>query len=208
VAYPAGTVLWYARVANAHSIELLPHDRIVVASSVGSKGNRLVLFDVAHSDQPIFDIALPSAHGVIWDEQRKRLWALGFDELRSYDLKDWVTDKPSFHQLASYPLPDSDGHDLQAVPSSKDLVVTTGQAVQLFDRENGKFRLHPELGKKAEVKCVSMQASSGRIVFVQATADHWWSDKLGFLSPASELPLESEKVYKTRWFSYVKTAER
>jgi hypothetical protein len=201
VKYPSGQVLWFARVTNAHSLEMLPRERVVVASSVGAKGNRLVLFDLAHSDQPLSDVALPSAHGVVWDEQRHRLWALGFDELRSYELKDWETDKPTLNQLTSHPLPDGDGHDLQAVPGGNDLVVTTGRGVHLFDRERGEFRSHPDLGMRAGMKCVSIHPSTGRIVFVQSAGDHWWSDKLGFLAPAGELKLESDKVYKARWFA-------
>jgi hypothetical protein len=70
---PSGRVLWHARVPNAHSLELLPHGRVAVASSVGGAGNRLLLFDLAHSDYPIWETPLRSAHGVVWDEERQRL---------------------------------------------------------------------------------------------------------------------------------------
>ena len=55
----------------------------------------------------------------------------------------------------SYLLPDGDGHDLQPVPRAGDLVVTTGPRVYFFDRDNREFRLHPDLGQKANVKSVS-----------------------------------------------------
>ena len=48
---PSGKVIWYAQVPNAHSLELLPRGRIVVASSVHAKGNRLVLFDLAQAQE-------------------------------------------------------------------------------------------------------------------------------------------------------------
>ena len=159
------------------------------------------MFDLARSDLPLSDVALPSAHGVVWDEQRHRLWALGLDELRSYELKDWETDQPSLNWLASHPLPDGDGHDLQAVPGGNDLVVTTGRGVHLFDRERGEFRPHPDLGTRAGVKCVSIHPATGRLVFVQSEGEHWWSDKLRFLAPAGELQLKSERLYKARWFA-------
>jgi hypothetical protein len=105
----SGRVLWYARVPNAHSLELLPRDRVVVASSVNAKGNRLILFNLVKSDQPVWETPLPSAHGVVWDEKRQRLWALGLAELRCYELKDWESDKPSLALQASHALPDAAG---------------------------------------------------------------------------------------------------
>ena len=90
-----------SQVPSAHSLETLPRARIVVASSVNAKGNRLVLFDVARSNQPIWDTPLPSAHGVVWDEGRQILWALGLKELRCYELKDWESEKPSLAMNAN-----------------------------------------------------------------------------------------------------------
>jgi hypothetical protein len=85
---PSGKVVWFAQVPNAHSLELLPRGRIVVASSVHDKGNRLVLFDLAHSDKLIWDTPLVSAHGVVWDEGRQLLWALGLKELQTEVLQN------------------------------------------------------------------------------------------------------------------------
>src|SRR5438876_11945970 len=41
----SGRATFWASVVNAHSAEILPAHRIVVASSTGEGGNRLVLFD-------------------------------------------------------------------------------------------------------------------------------------------------------------------
>ena len=43
-----------------------PGDRVVVASSTGEGGNRLVLFDLSRSEKPIWHTPLESAHGVVW----------------------------------------------------------------------------------------------------------------------------------------------
>jgi hypothetical protein len=195
---PAGKVVWYAQVPNAHSLELLPRGRIVVASSVHAKGNRLVLFDLAHSDRPIWDTPLISAHGVVWDEGRRLLWALGLKDLQSYELKDWDGDKPSLAIKGNYPLPDGGGHDLQPVPGSNDLVVTTGPRVYFFDRDKHEFRLHPDLGDRANVKSVSIHPVTGQTAFIQAT-ESWWSDTLGLLTPAGTIQLPGERLYKARW---------
>lgn len=199
IEYPSGRVLWHAQVPNAHSIELLPRDRVVVASSTAAKGNRLVLYDLAHADKPLGDMALPSAHGVVWDAQRQRLWALGFEELRAYALKDWESDQPGLLLQASYPLPDKDGHDLQAVPQGSDLSVCTADHVYLFDRETNLFRNHPELGDHANVKGVSHDGTTGRVVWMQASDGEWWGRQLGLLSPSSVVRLPGEHLYKARW---------
>ena len=195
---PSGKVVWYAQVPNAHSLELLPHDRIVVASSVSPKGNRLVLFEIAHPNQPIWDTPLPSAHGVVWDDARQLLWALGLNELRCYELNDWGSEKPSLALKATYSLPDNNGHDLQPVPHSADLVVTTGGHVYLFDRDKHVFRPHPDLGDRTNVKCVSVNPDTGQTVFLQAT-ESWWTDTLSFLAPPGKTQLPKERLYKARW---------
>lgn len=195
---PSGNVIWYAQVPNAHSLELLPRNRIVAASSVNAKGNRLMLFDVAHSDQPIWEAPLVSAHGAVWDETRKALWALGGKDLQSFELQNWEGDKPSLRRKASYPLPDEGGHDLQPVPRSNDLIVTSGGHVFLFDRNTHQFRLHPQLGDRANVKSVNVHPATGQTIFLQAT-ESWWSDTLGLLDPPGKFQLPGERLYKARW---------
>jgi hypothetical protein len=199
VEYPSGKVLWYAMTPMAHSLELLPNNRVVVACSVNFKGNRLMLFDVAKSDQPLFEPPLFSAHGVVWDAERRCLWALGHKELQSYELKDWETDKPSLALQNSYPLPCESGHDLQAVPNSKDLVVSTGNHVYLFHRDQHQFRPHPDLSDIKNVKCVSIHPESGRTVFLHDDGKNWWNNEFGLLGPAGTMKFPGEKLYKARW---------
>lgn len=199
VEYPSGKVLWHGHVQSAHSLELLPRERVVVAGSTGGSGNRLVVFDIAQSDKPLYETPLPSGHGVVWDESRKCLWALGLKELRRYELNDWESDKPSLVMQASHALPGEDGHDLVAVPNSADLIVSTHGHVYLFDRDKLAFRLHPDLGDKALVKSVSIHPTTGRTVFIQATDKAWWSGLIRFQSPAGEITPPNEKLYKARW---------
>lgn len=196
---PSGKVLWHAIVRNAHSIELLPRNRVVVASSVSTDGDRLVVFDLAKPNEPLCDFSLPSAHGVVWDEARNCLWALGFTDLRRYELQHWDTSQPSFTLRASHTLPDEDGHDLQAVPGGADLVLSTHHHVYLFNRDKPAFRLHPEIGDQSHVKCVSTDPATGRVVFIHGSDKAWWSDTLGFLKPDSKAKLGKERLYKARW---------
>ena len=188
---PSGRVLWRAHVTNAHSLELLPRNRVVVASSLG--GDHLVIFDLARSGVPLWKTPLHSAHGVVWEEASRCLWALGFDELRCYELRDWETDKPSLALKASYPLPTANGHDLRAVPDSRDLIITSETSVQLFDRDKASFRPHPLLAESKKIKSVDIHPTTKRI----ALSD--WSAVLHLRSPDGQILLKTSRPYKARW---------
>jgi hypothetical protein len=83
-----GRATFYASVVNAHSIELLPGGRLVVAAShrAEAPGDRLILYDISKPDKEIFHTELSWPHGVVWDEQRKLLWAISTNELVGYRL--------------------------------------------------------------------------------------------------------------------------
>lgn len=188
-----GKVLFWARVVNAHSAEVVPGNRLVAASSVGEGGNRLLLYDLALPDRPVWSDELVSAHGAVWDEKRGLLWALGLDELRAYR-----PEGAAFARAETHALPSRGGHDLSAVPGSSDLVVTTDTQVLLFDRDARRFRPHPELGSAAKVKGVSVHPRTGRTAYVQAETS-WWSERVRLLHPAGEVLRPGERVYKARW---------
>jgi hypothetical protein len=191
--------LFYANVKNAHSVEMLPETRIVVAASTNPEGNRLVLFDALQSDKPLWHNELYSAHGVVWDAQREVLWALGYDQLRAYHLSDWDSATPSLTRVATYVLPDEQGHDLQAVPKENTLLITTHSHVYLFDRERFMFTLHPQLKDKERVKSVSINPKTGQLAYTQAEGQNWWTEHIHFLNPSQTVSLPGERIYKVRW---------
>jgi hypothetical protein len=201
----SGNAIWYASVPNAHSIELLPNNRVVVASSTNANGNRLVLFDLDIPETPIWHTPLYSAHGVVWDESRQRLFALGFDVLQCYELSDWDSRQPSLKLHSTHELPDEGGHDLQPVPMSDDLVLSTHEHVYLFDRMSEAFRPHPDLHDKTDVKGVSIDVHSDRVVWTQGNENAWWTDTLNLLNPIASIRLEEEKIYKARWLPAAST---
>jgi len=193
----SGDALFYARGACAHSVELLPGGRLAAALSVG--GDKLAVYDLASPESLLLSLDLPSAHGVVWDEERSLLWALNMDELRSYKLEAWDSQSPRLVLEASAPLPDMDGHDLQAVPSSSCLSVTTSSGCWLFDRESRLFSPNPAFRGMDHVKCVAMRSSGGRIAFVQAESPNWWAERVRFLNPSGEITVPGERFYKVRW---------
>lgn len=105
----SGKAVFYAGVPNAHSVEILPGNLLVAAASTNKDGNKIMLFDIDNPDKPVFTDSLYSAHGLVWDEKRKSLFALGYDVLREYKpvLKDSLALKNEWK------IPGMGGHDLQ-----------------------------------------------------------------------------------------------
>ncbi len=196
-----GRVEFYATAVNAHSAELLPAGRIAVAAShrPGEPGDRLIIFETGKSAIELFSTELPSGHGLVWDAERQGLWALSGRDLRLYRLDKWNTTTPSLIKSAAWDLPDSSGHDLQAVPGTAMLSVTTGQHCWHFDRDARKFLPHPQLADRAEVKCIAVNPAMGQIVWMLSEGGNWWTDKLRFLRPERTLRLPGERLYKARW---------
>lgn len=196
-------VLFYGRAANAHSADLLPRGRVAVAASHdrAGKGDRLILFDLATSDRELSSVELPWGHGVVWDEQRRLLWALADEDIRVYELGDWKSTTPKLQRVALIPLPERGGHDLSVVSSTL-LAISTGNRCWLFDRDARTFRPHPELGDKPGVKSIAHHPQTGQIAYVQAEGKNWWAERIHFLRPAGLLHVAGEHFYKARWISH------
>lgn len=199
-------VLFHARAANAHSAELLPWDRLVVASSHAKDGtgDRLLLFDLAVPDQPCGSEPLSWAHGVVWDAARERLYALGAEDLRIYELGDWSSKSPGLKLLTAlrWPAEGTDphecGHDLYPVPGTDFLSVTTNGATWLFDRDKEMFQPHPLIGSCAHVKSLCHHPD-GPVAYVQAEGEHWWAERIHLRNPDRVLCVPGEHFYKARW---------
>lgn len=191
-----GEVGFTAAVPNAHSIAALPGGRHASAASVNAAGNRLIVHGAGGAPE---SIPLPSAHGVVHDGERSKLYALGMGELVTFDVDaetGALTKGPTFELPGGE---GADGHDLRPVPRSAELVVTTRSHVWLFDRDHERFRLHPDLGGLDHVKSVDVHPRTGRIAFVQADEGEWWSDTVRFANPPGQMKLEGERFYKARW---------
>lgn len=191
--------LFYTSATNAHSACLLPGRRVAVASSYG--GNELLVFDLDHpgaSEAPLARMQLYGAHGVVWDAQRERLWALGTKELLLVDLRGRGT-STELTVDKRLDLPTPGGHDLSPCRDGRHLFVTTKSHVYQFDTKAGRFAPQPGLADQPRVKSVDQHSTTGRVVFHQATEEHWWSDSIRFLAPSTTIQLPGERIYKVRW---------
>jgi len=193
--------VFWAAGACAHSAELLPGNKVVVASSKGKSENRLVLFDLAQPEQPLASEELYGAHGVVWDPQTRILWALGETELHAYAIQALDTVTPALVRKQIHTLPNRWGHDLRPVPQSDALLVTTGDHVWRFDRRRLTFTPCDGLADLANVKAVDIHPKTGRMVFVKAEQS-FCSERVFFRDPDGELVLPGQKIYKARWATF------
>ena len=202
-------VLFYGRAANAHSADLLPRGRVAVAASHdrAGKGDRLILFDLAKSNQELWSDELPWGHGVVWDEPRNLLWALADGDIRAYERRDWESDAPTLRRIALIPLPEPGGHELTPVGGTSLMAISTANRCWLFDRDAKTFRPHPQLGDKAKIKSISHHPAGGPLAYVQAESS-WWAERIHFLNPPGTLHVPGEHFYKARWIAAGKGSDR
>ena len=188
-------VTWMATVRNAHTAEMLPGGLIVAASSIG--GDELLLFDpkAPTPESPVFRTPLPSAHGLVWDDDRKTLWALGYDELRAYKITSNDHAHIRLELRKTHKLPSIGGHDLRAVPKSTGLLISNKEHVYIFDRTKEQFTEHAALGKIEKVKSIDVHPVTGQLVH------SLWGQKITLSNPDSEIKTGTSIVYKARWFT-------
>lgn len=194
-----GLARFWATAPQAHSAEMLPGDRVVIAAAIAPESNRLTVYDLRTPDRALFSTPLASAHGVVWDAPRQRLFAVGFSELRSYVLEDWSGSTPGLRTVGAWTLPgEQSGHDLSPTPNGRDLIVTTNDNVWRFSPATGEFSLFGPLAGRRHVKAVSISPRTGRIATQQPT-EQWWSYAARLLNPQGEIPTPGINLYKVRW---------
>lgn len=186
-------ILFYAEVPNAHSIELLPNNKLVAAASTAKNGNRLMLFEIENPAKLLYSDSLYSAHGVIWDENRSSLFALGYETLREYKL-----DNSNLSLLEVWKIPGISGHDLQMLPDGNRLFVTEHTGAWIFNIENKKFSKINGFPDAENIKSIN-QNKDGRYVFT-IPEERWWTYHVKFFNPAGSLSFPGMHVYKARWF--------
>ena len=188
--------LFYARVPMAHSADLLPNDRVAVALSTHSKGNSLEIYDIAQPEKVLWRDSLYSGHGAVWHAEREGLYALGYDVLREYKLKDWQSATPSLELVAQWPIPVKSGHDLVKV-DAKRMLVSGHEGVYWFDVERGEYTPFEPLQSTENVKSVNYNARSGRLVYTKAE-ESWWTHHIYQENPTKVITIDDMNIYKVR----------
>lgn len=198
VFYPSGKALFYASVPYSHSIALLPGGLVAAASAAGTNGDRIMLFSWQVSDHPIFSLPLPASHGVVWDQQRNVLWALGDRALLRLRLVHSQKDNYRLQVERSYPISGGGGHDLVLSKGGETLYMTTSPAVLSFDIKSDSFSSYKPLVGLRDVKSISFNPHTGQLAYTQADPRSWWTYTIHFLNP--DMHVETEcRAYKVRW---------
>jgi hypothetical protein len=187
-------VLFYADVPNAHSIEILPENRIIAAASTADKGNRLMLFNISNPAELIFSDSLYSAHGVVWDKKRNSLYALGYDVLLEYKIEDEVY----LNLKNEWTIPGISGHDLQFDQNEDKLLITEHTGAWIFDLENHQFSKINEFPDAENIKSLN-QNKHGEYVYT-VPEERWWTYHVLFFNPSGVLSFPDMRVYKARWY--------
>lgn len=178
---------------NPHSAELLPDGRIVAASSTP---NLLLVFDPREGvgwPERGWRKPFEDAHGVVWDAERERLWAIGLNELAAFryhpeadpfkgGLDGGEIDGPGLlERVETFELPAPGGHDLCFDAAGRLLLLTTNTTVEVFDPATREFAPFAPRHQVRAVKSVSERRPGGPWLLMAAT-ERWWSDTVIVLS--------------------------
>lgn len=190
--------LFYAYAPMAHSADLLPGGRVVVALSTHKMGNSLELYDIRQPEQVLFRDSLYSGHGAVWMDAHNTLYALGFDELRAYSLKDWESSTPSLNLKKVWKTPVKGGHDLIRV-TDNELIFTGHHGVYWFDIAKEEFTSFIPLQDRKNIKSLNYEKETGYMVYTQAEIS-WWTHHIYMENPKKVLTIEDIDLYKVRTF--------
>ncbi|SEI52804.1 hypothetical protein SAMN05216327_102244 [Dyadobacter sp. SG02] len=188
-------VLFHAAVPNSHSIALLPGDLVAAAASTNKTGNKIMLFSLSQPGKVLWTDSLYSAHGLVWNEKRKSLFALGYDVLREYK----VDSKSSLRMVASWKIPGIGGHELQPAGDTGNLFVTEHHGSWLFDIADGQFKKITGFPDAENIKSLGRDASGQYIYTIPE--ESWWTFHVKFHEPARVFAFPGMHVYKARWYS-------
>ena len=189
-------ILSYAHVPMAHSADLLPGKRIAVALSTHKKGNALEIYDIATPEKVVFRDSLYSGHGVVWNEKRQRLYALGYKELREYELVNWDSDQPSLRQVKMWEIPMKSGHDLSPVDKDR-MLVSAHEGVMWFDINKEEFSPFEPLHNVENVKSVNYDPKTEKLIYTKGEIK-WWTHHIYQENPNKVITMDSLNVYKVR----------
>lgn len=147
IRYPEGIPVWETEYCgrNPHSIELLPDGNLVTAASQGGTLHLYTLSVLANggsaADIKDREYSFPDAHGVLWDPEYQRLWAVGEKKLAAYTVSGSGSDTELLPDRSrGGVLPGAGGHDLSADFQDKNgLWITSSLGVVRFDKKTNSF---------------------------------------------------------------------
>ncbi len=189
------SVLFYAEVPNAHSVELLPGNLLAAAASTAENGNKIIIYDLNQSGRILFTDSLYSAHGLVWDTKRKSLFALGYDVLREYKFLN----QTEFKKADEWTIPGISGHNLQMGSANNRLFITENTGAWYFDLRKHSFKKIENFPDQKNIKSLN-QNEKGQFLYTVAEVS-WWAHHVRLLNPERTLNFPDIRVYKARWIN-------
>lgn len=158
---------WTKKCTNAHSAEMLPGNKIVVACAEGT--DQLQLYDRTRNDELLHTVSLPAAHGCVWDDQRQRLYAIGKKKLGIYRLEGAETDTPQLVEEAAITTPKTGTHDLTRVDDHT--LCVSGRNSYFFDLDTHTFTELTQFNGRTAIKSVNYNIKTNEAWYTDASND-------------------------------------
>lgn len=193
---------------NAHSAEILPNNRVAIATSTGEGANndKVQIYDISKPNQIVYQASLTSAHGVVWNEAKQRLYAVGNNTLQIYELVDWNTASPYIKLEKTVAAPQSSLHDLTLVNSNT--LCLAGKKAYLYDIGANSFAEIAHFTNSTSLKSVNYNDETKEFWYTDSTipeGDYSWSTQtLRYVNYNSSSPVTKTikvpdmNVYKVR----------
>ncbi len=206
-------VLFYSTSCPmAHSAAMLPGGRIAVACSVGKTDahNSVQLYDVSESDRVLDSHELHSAHGVVWNDAKHRLYALGFNEIQVYKLKHWHSSSPKLTLEKIIHVPRLHCHDLGYVNAGT--MSVAGESAYLYSIDSGEWTEMPLFMASTSIKSLNLNPENGEMWYTDAThpeGEFSWSTQtlchaggMDAAAPDKIIKVPDINCYKVRVFNW------
>ncbi len=178
-------LFWANNCHNAHSAEILPNNRVVIACS--DDGDKLQVYDISNPNKIVNSVSLVSAHGVVWNEATQRLYAIGYTSMEVYKLKNWDTTSPELAWEKTVSTPTSGNHDLTYV--NENTLCLAGHNVYLYDIAANKFTELGHFHNRHSLKSVNYNNETGEIWYTDATEPEgefaWSSQTIRYVTSGS-----------------------
>lgn len=162
-------LFWSQQCGQAHSAEVLPGNRIVVACSVPV--NVLQLYDADVPDRVIQTIDFKHAHGVYYSPKHERLYAVGENALSVFRLSGWDGPAPRLELESSIRTTwyVSDVHDL--IPLDDDTLILTGNKAAFYDIRTGTLSHWNRFDGIGSIKSMNYNPATREIIYTYSNPD-------------------------------------
>lgn len=189
-------IRFYAKTPMAHSADILPGNFIAVANSTHVQGNSLELYHLNHPEKVLYKDTLYSGHGAVWDAKRACLYALGYDELKTYRLISSGAEDGKLVLESIIHIPDEGGHDLYMMDDNN-LLITTHHGIFVYNIEAQSFNEFDSLKAVHNLKSVNYDPISQNLVYTKAE-ESWWTFNIYGMNPDKVIHIPHIKLYKVR----------